>query len=512
MLDFTAIDFETANSFQGSPCAVGVVKVRGGHVIAQHNVLIRPPAAVGHFSAFNTNIHGISEADVQDAPAWADVLAWLVDFIGEDIVVAHNAGFDIGVIRYACIAEGTEWPELRFLCTLLISRRALSLASYTLPYVAESCGVQLENHHNALADAQTVVQIVAELVRRAEVNTLEELAAAHHIRVGTMAAGQYHGSAAIRPSGQDRLVAADANPDADPEGYLYGRVVVFTGKLMSMTRQMAWDEVTRNGGAPAQAPTKRTNVLVIGDFNPASLRPGAHFSGKARRAFELQDAGQDIELMTEYDFLRVLDGGDLANQGLAEVLASSQASPASEAARTDPAPPRVSRPLTREPSRTSQKCSDPDCTSTAAFRTNSRPTWCLDHISGMFHHGGLEAIEEFTHPKSYMLTRCLSCGVEAHYRFEYVLQKRGEDELVCRACYWRDWAAHVRDAGKEWRHDAPVDVNEVRQVAEANGLEYLQPLTAPSLPEDPHLTRCRSCGKVSAERRGDMAFGCTCSR
>lgn len=68
--------------------------------------------------------------------------------------------------------------------------------------------------------------------------------------------------------------------------------------------------MVRSGGVPKANITKVTNVLVLSDVNPASLRPGVDHSGKARKAFELQQRGQDIELMTEADFLRVLDGGD----------------------------------------------------------------------------------------------------------------------------------------------------------------------------------------------------------
>ena len=54
------------------------------------------------------------------------------------MLVTHNAGFDIGVIRYACAVDNIEWPTLRFLCTLVLSRRALRLPTYRLPYAAES--------------------------------------------------------------------------------------------------------------------------------------------------------------------------------------------------------------------------------------------------------------------------------------------------------------------------------------------------------------------------------------
>lgn len=310
MLNYTAIDFETANSYRGSPCAVGLVKVRDGVPVDERHWLIRPPEAVDRFDGFNVALHGITPEMVADAPRWNLVLPAILDYIGDDVVVAHNAGFDIGVIRYACAVDNITWPEMKFLCTLVLARRAFSLPSYRLPFVTEQCGFTMDNHHDPLADARAVVGIVRHMTQREAVTDLYELAPRFKVRVGHMESGIYNGSVCTA-TGNSGLVAAEVNPDADPSGYLYGRVVVFSGALMSMTRQLAWDEVARAGGLAEKTPTKRTNVLVLGDFNPASLRPGATFSGKARKAFELQDKGQDIELMTEDDFLRVLDGHDL---------------------------------------------------------------------------------------------------------------------------------------------------------------------------------------------------------
>lgn len=92
---------------------------------------------------------------------------------------------------------------------------------------------------------------------------------------------------------------------------------------MAMSRQDAWNAVSNAGGAPGKGITKKTNVLVLGDFNPASLRPGATYSAKVRKAFELQDKGQDIELMTEADFLQVLDGHEMLTDELAGLLSSN---------------------------------------------------------------------------------------------------------------------------------------------------------------------------------------------
>jgi hypothetical protein len=69
---------------------------------------------------------------------------------------------------------------------------------------------------------------------------------------------------------------------------------------------MAWNDVVKAGGIPEPDVTQRTNILVIGDINPAVLAPGMITTGKAAKVFALQDKGQDIELMTEDDFLRNL--------------------------------------------------------------------------------------------------------------------------------------------------------------------------------------------------------------
>lgn len=308
MLDFTAIDFETANSYRGSPCAVGLIRYRSGQAVDHRRWLIRPPEQVDYFAPFNVALHGIDANTVRDAPRWRDALPAIVDYIGDDIVVAHNAAFDIGVIRYACAVDNIEWPALRFLCTLVMSRRALRLPSYRLPFVTDACGVKLDDHHDPLADARAAGGIIGAFAARHGVTDLEDLAIAHRMSVGHMSSGVYQGSV-WTGTGNGGLVFPGANPDADPDGYLFGRVVVFTGALMSLTRQMAWEECARVGALAEKAPTKRTNVLVVGDINPAVLRPGCNITGKAQRAFELQDQGQDIEVMTEDDFIRCLDGG-----------------------------------------------------------------------------------------------------------------------------------------------------------------------------------------------------------
>ena len=522
MLNYTAIDFETANGYRGSPCAVGLVRVRNGQPVAEARWLMRPPEPVGHFDPFNTFVHGITAEMVANEPRWNEILPRLLDFIGDDVVVAHNAGFDIGVIRYACAADNIEWPEMQFLCTLVLARRALSLPSYRLPFVVEALGKKIDLHHDPVADARAVVDIVAGLATANGADNLESLAESSGVRIGRIRGGLYVGSVAkYSGGGLSRLAQAELNPNADPDGYLYGRVVVFTGALMTMTRQAAWDECARVGAISEKTTTKRTNVLVVGDINPAVLRPGAALTKKAERAFELQDQGQDIEVMTEDDFLRCLEGSpldlvlgleDQQDEALLVGDIPAHLSKVTTAYRPTPPPLKPPRPLRREPVPTEQHCCVDGCPNTAAFRTRTKPTWCEEHIVELQRIGGIKPLEPFTHPDDWQLTECLTCTIQAHYRFNYTLDKTRVNEPTCRACYWREWAKWARGVQGEWAHVEPVPYEEAKAVAEENGFDYLGPLTAPSLPDDPHHTRCRRCGKIGAERLGDISFGCTCSR
>jgi DNA polymerase-3 subunit epsilon len=306
-LDFTAIDFETANSYRGSPCSVGLVKVRDGQIVNESSRFIHPPARFHHFDGFNTSLHGINANMVAGAPSWRQVVDWIVRYTGSDALVCHNAGFDIGVIRCACIADDIPWPSANFVCTLVLARRAYRLPSYRLPFVAAQCDVDFRQHHQASDDARCAALIAVAMARKQGVQTLAELAESFGVIVGHMETGYYAPSVWLRPGGNGyKLIRPDANPDADPDHPFYDQVIVFSGALMSRTRQMAWDDVVRVGGIPERNVTQRTNVLVIGDINPAVLAPGMVTTGKAAKVFALQDKGQDIELMTEDDFLRNL--------------------------------------------------------------------------------------------------------------------------------------------------------------------------------------------------------------
>ena len=187
-MDFTAIDFETANSSSASACSVGLVKVRDGVAVDTAYWLIRPPAGFDHFTEWNTRIHGIMAPDVEDALLWIEQLPDLVAFADGDPLVAHNASFDMGVIAAACRASFVDVPSFSYLCSLAVARRTYNLESYRLPVAAMAAGFEDFEHHNALADSQACAAIVVHAARRHGASSITELAELSGARMGRIGA------------------------------------------------------------------------------------------------------------------------------------------------------------------------------------------------------------------------------------------------------------------------------------------------------------------------------------
>jgi len=175
-LNFTAIDFETANGSSASPCAVGLVKVAEGKVVDTFSTLIQPPYPHDWFATGNIKIHGIRPADVADAPSWEEALAEMVAFISGDDLIAHNAGFDMGVLKASASLIDATLPNLRYGCSLIMARKTYNLESYRLNQVAYAIGIEEFDHHDALADSDVCARIVIHMANRHGVDNLDDLA------------------------------------------------------------------------------------------------------------------------------------------------------------------------------------------------------------------------------------------------------------------------------------------------------------------------------------------------
>ena len=171
MLDFVALDFETANN---SACSLAVITVENGQITKKAYSLIKPP-----FMSFDPEcieIHGIEPKEVLHEKTFDQLWPAIYEnHLKGKIMIAHNAKFDMNVLRATLDYYNIPWPELDYACTVKISRAVWpDLVNHKLNTMAAYLGVEFK-HHYALDDAETCAKVAIEAARLKGANSLPEL-------------------------------------------------------------------------------------------------------------------------------------------------------------------------------------------------------------------------------------------------------------------------------------------------------------------------------------------------
>lgn len=171
-MNFTAIDFETANRLD--PCEIGLTRVENARIVETKSWLIKP-ACFPYMNPFNENVHGISSAELANQAdfeqIWSEIKAWLED----EIIVAHNAAFDMNVLRFILSYYDIAIPWIEYFCSLSLSRKAWKdlPAKYSLGALCNAFDIKF-NHHRAGDDAKACALIVLKAFDDYQINDLHE--------------------------------------------------------------------------------------------------------------------------------------------------------------------------------------------------------------------------------------------------------------------------------------------------------------------------------------------------
>jgi len=296
---FIAIDFETANSKSNSACSIGIAVIEDLKISETRHWLIKPPKL--YFRPFNISIHGITENDVRNEPTFDQLWPEIKKYIDNNLIIAHNASFDIGVLRHTLNTYGINFPESGYSCTWRISKRIWKgLPSYSLKSVSDHLSIKF-SHHNAVEDARACAEIAINACRRKHASSLPDLID----RIGLVCSY-------IRP-GQDlysysNIRISDIKPESDSfdENHpFYNKKLVFTGSLESMDRKNAMQKIVNLSGLCATTVSRNVDYLVTGIHDYDKLK-GNIMSSKMRKAYELISQGYNIEIINEDDFLRII--------------------------------------------------------------------------------------------------------------------------------------------------------------------------------------------------------------
>lgn len=187
-MNFTAIDFETANSSRSSACALGLVEVKAGIITNEYSWLMDPQQ---RFDGMNIAIHGITPSMVRGQPTFSELWTFIQPMLQGQVIVAHNASFDMSVLRYCLDEASLTYPSFQYLCTYLLGKKMLQdLPSHKLNVVSEHFGIRLK-HHDALDDARASAAILIKLMEQEQHHDPLIFSNNQGYKTGTLYAGGY---------------------------------------------------------------------------------------------------------------------------------------------------------------------------------------------------------------------------------------------------------------------------------------------------------------------------------
>lgn len=157
MSRFIVFDVETPNRLNNRMSAIGVTVIENGVITEDFYSLVNPET---YFDYFNTRLTGISEESVMDSPNFPDLWSQIEPLMNSGILVAHNAPFDMSVLKRCLCDYNIYWKEnVPYLCTVQMGRRILPKMSHKLNDLCDYYGISL-NHHHAGSDSLVCAEIL----------------------------------------------------------------------------------------------------------------------------------------------------------------------------------------------------------------------------------------------------------------------------------------------------------------------------------------------------------------
>lgn len=280
---FTAIDVETANADMASICQIGIAQFSAGTLAAEWKTYVDPQ---DYFDIINTSIHGIDEDAIAGAPTFDQLTDRINALLNDQVVVTHTH-FDRVAIHQAAQRWKVSTPNCRWLDSARVARRAwaeCAHSGYGLASICERLGYEFKNH-DALEDAKASAHVLLTAMAKSGLDLDGWL------------------SRVRQPL--DLAKAVPVARDGNPDGLLYGEVLVFTGALQ-MPRREAATLASGIGCEVDTGVTQRTTLLVVGDQDVQRLA-GHSKSAKHRKAEDLIRRGQGIRILRESDFQELVE-------------------------------------------------------------------------------------------------------------------------------------------------------------------------------------------------------------
>lgn len=303
---YCMLDLETTGYYPGVDdiIEIAAIKYQDGQEIARFQSLVQPP--VGHnglfVDEFTTELTGITNEMLANAPKTPDVLRQFADFLGDTLIIGYNVSFDVNFL-YDAYAEylGRTLSNDHIDCLRMARRLYPEMEHHHLSDMTDRFGIVNQRAHRAMCDVEAT-QSVYLVLREEALNRYgsEEEFVKLWRRNGRSGS---HGLA--------KTIIRFEDAKLDPDNPLYGKVCVFTGKLEKMERKDAMQIVANLGGQNGDGVTKKTNYLILGNNDYcSSIKDGK--SSKQKKAEQYKLEGYDIEIIPESVFYEMI--GDFIDE------------------------------------------------------------------------------------------------------------------------------------------------------------------------------------------------------
>ena len=159
---YVVFDVETPNNLNNRMSAIGISVIESERIVDTFFSYVNPEQP---FEKFNVELTGIDEDAVSDAPTFAELWKRIQSIMESGTLVAHNAKFDLGVLKECLHDYGIDWkPEAQAICTVMIGRRILPDISHKLNNMCAYYGIDLD-HHRADSDSHACAEILLRYIQ-----------------------------------------------------------------------------------------------------------------------------------------------------------------------------------------------------------------------------------------------------------------------------------------------------------------------------------------------------------
>lgn len=286
---YTVVDTETTGLDPQADrlIEIAAIRVRAGKEVVRFETLVKPGCKL---SKAIVDLTGITDGELTNAPEPQDALQQFMDFLKDDIIVAHNANFDVNFLYDSMQRCGMKPLENNFVDTMRLAKCIRpDLSNYKLATLAKAYRIAQPKAHRALADCETTMAVLQKM---------DEDARQQKIDFTQIQKKGYFS--------RSKVVGIVAEPGKErPEHSFYGKHFAFTGELDSMTRLEAAQMIVNIGGLCTDRVTQKTNYLIAGKDEFYGDNSDCKTLNR-QRAEELISQGADLQILTEDAFLRML--------------------------------------------------------------------------------------------------------------------------------------------------------------------------------------------------------------